>query len=176
MGIVSFALHRFPFAASAEYGPWGKVSSKLPTGWSGTALNVLLVMPALLMNVSIRPVDRDAIALQDDDQVGELFPTMRNEIRRTFQRDRDQRCDRLCEPDPRSAGQPAGFALNCAAVHAFCNVVNLDGSCFGRSTLTFAMFACAPARIGQLDVRLAPAFLDVLPVVETLNIGLNASP
>ena len=40
-----------------------------------------------------------------------------------------------------AAGHPAGLASNCAAVHAFCNVVRRDGSCLGRSTLTFAMFA-----------------------------------
>ena len=27
---------------------------------------------------------------------------------------------------------------------AFCNVVSLDGSCFGRSTLTLPMFAWVP--------------------------------
>ena len=43
-----------------------------------------------------------------------------------------------------SEGQPAGLASNCAFVHAFCNVVNRDGNCFGRSTLTNPMFACVP--------------------------------
>ena len=43
-----------------------------------------------------------------------------------------------------AAGQFAGFASNVAAVHAFCNVVKRDGSCFGRSTLTSAMFASLP--------------------------------
>ena len=48
---VFVSAHRFPFAASAEYLPSGNVSSKLPTGASGTVLNVLDVIPALLMNV-----------------------------------------------------------------------------------------------------------------------------
>ncbi len=51
VGNVSFCVHRFPSAVSAENLPSGKVSSKLETGWSGTALNVELVTPALLMNV-----------------------------------------------------------------------------------------------------------------------------
>jgi hypothetical protein len=51
VGIASLLLHRFPLAASAEYGFSGKVSSNVPTGTSGTVLNVLLVIPALLMNV-----------------------------------------------------------------------------------------------------------------------------
>ena len=40
-----FDVHRSPFAASAEYLPCGSVSSKVEKGWSGTALNVVLVMP-----------------------------------------------------------------------------------------------------------------------------------
>ena len=43
-----------------------------------------------------------------------------------------------------AAGQPAGFVLNCAAVHAFCSVVRREGSCLGRSTLTSLMFAWVP--------------------------------
>src|SRR6202034_823510 len=52
VGIVSFVLQRFPFAASAEYLPCGRFSSKLAIGTSGTFLNVLLViLVLLLMNV-----------------------------------------------------------------------------------------------------------------------------
>jgi hypothetical protein len=51
VGIASFDLHRLPFAASAENLPCGSVSSKVPTGTSGTVLNVLLVIPAFEMNV-----------------------------------------------------------------------------------------------------------------------------
>ncbi len=51
VGIASLLLQRLPFAASAENLPSGRVSSKVPTGTSGTVLNVLLVIPALLMNV-----------------------------------------------------------------------------------------------------------------------------
>ena len=47
----------------------------------------------------------------------------------------------LAEATTEAAGQPAGFVSNWAEVHAFCNVVNLEGSCFGRSTLTREMFA-----------------------------------
>jgi len=43
---------RLPFAARAEPGPCGSVSSKLVTGWSGTVRNVELVMPCFEMNVS----------------------------------------------------------------------------------------------------------------------------
>ena len=51
VGIDSLLVQRFPIAASAEYGPWGSISSKLETGWSGTVLNVLEVTPVLLMKV-----------------------------------------------------------------------------------------------------------------------------
>ena len=51
VGITSLLLQRFVFAVSAAYGPWGSVNSNVPTGTSGIVLNVLLVIPALLMNV-----------------------------------------------------------------------------------------------------------------------------
>jgi len=47
----------------------------------------------------------------------------------------------LAEATIDAAGQAAGLASKTAEVQAFCNVVNLDGSCFGRSTLTLEMFA-----------------------------------
>ena len=52
VGIFRALLQRFPFAANAEFLPCGSFSSKLPTGTSGNVRNVLLVIPALLMNVS----------------------------------------------------------------------------------------------------------------------------
>ena len=52
VGIASLLVHKFPFAASAESGPWGSFSSNVPIGTSGIVRNVLLVIPALLMNVS----------------------------------------------------------------------------------------------------------------------------
>src|SRR5665213_1464455 len=51
VGIASFDLQRVPLAARAEYLPSGSVNSKLPTGTSGTVLNVELVIPAFEMNV-----------------------------------------------------------------------------------------------------------------------------
>ena len=52
VGIFSLLVQRFPLAARAESGPWGSVSSNVPTGTSGTWRRVLLVIPFLLMNVS----------------------------------------------------------------------------------------------------------------------------
>lgn len=52
VGMFSLWVHRLPFAASAEFGPWGSVSSNVPTGSSGIAGKVELVIPFLLMNVS----------------------------------------------------------------------------------------------------------------------------
>ncbi len=53
VGIVSLlaSVQRLPFAARALYLPSGNVSVKLENGWSGTVLNVVLVIPDLLMNV-----------------------------------------------------------------------------------------------------------------------------
>src|ERR1700722_6570690 len=53
VGITSLGWQRLPLAASAEYLPWGRLSSKLPTGASGMVWNVLEVMFVFgLMNVS----------------------------------------------------------------------------------------------------------------------------
>ena len=52
VGIARLDVQRFPFAASAEYVPSGRYSSKSSKGTSGTVLNVVLVIPALLMNVA----------------------------------------------------------------------------------------------------------------------------
>src|SRR5271154_1620923 len=73
-------------------------------------------------------------------------------------------------------GHPAGFASNCAAVHAFCNVVSREGSCLGSSTLTIRMFAWLPnGSLGSVTfaVKLAPLALLVFPLVETVNFGVN---
>ena len=49
VGILSLVLQRLAVAAKAEYLPWGRVSSNVPTGTSGTALNVLEVTFVLLL-------------------------------------------------------------------------------------------------------------------------------
>ena len=79
----------------------------------------------------------------------------------------------LAVPINDGAGHPAGFELNCAAVHAFCNVVNREGSCFGRSTLTCLMFASWPQRargVGQLHVQARTGgFAGLAHCVEVVN-------
>src|SRR5580700_1619111 len=72
-----------------------------------------------------------------------------------------------------AAGHPAGFALNCASVHAFWRVVSLAGRIFGIVRSVFAMFVCPiPAEV-TFTVRLAPSALLVFPCVEAVNTGLN---
>ena len=65
---VRVLAQRFPFAASAEYGPSGRYSSKLWKGTSGTVLNVLLVIARFADERRGRHIDPDTIALQHDDQ------------------------------------------------------------------------------------------------------------
>src|SRR4029077_14891087 len=81
-------------------------------------------------------------------------------------------------PTRDASGHPAGLVLNCASVHAFCNVVKRAGSCLGSVTRTFAMFAspppvCGPPLEVTFTVRLAPLALLVLAAVEAANPGLN---
>src|SRR5664280_607971 len=70
------------------------------------------------------------------------------------------------------SGHPAGLALNCASVHAFCSVVSREGSDIGSCRLTLLMFA-SPGFWAILTVRLAPLALLVWPWVEAANDGLN---
>src|SRR6202167_3532688 len=144
VGIVSLLVHRSPFAASAEYFPSGKYSSNELTGTSGTVLNMLEVIPALLMNVvpvrsTLTPSpcnttisDGNASPPWETKYTGPSNPTGSSGVLA------------FAIPTIDAAGHPAAFASNCAAVQAFCSVVNRDGSCLGRSTLTKAMFASCP--------------------------------
>ena len=61
------------------------------------------------------------------------------------------------------------------ARHAFCSVVRREGSCLGSVTNTDLMFAW-PAGCVIVVTRLAPLAFDGLPLVEAVNVGLNASP
>ncbi len=70
------------------------------------------------------------------------------------------------------AGQPAGFALNCASVHAFCNVVNRAGNAVGIVRSTLWMFA-SPGFCATFTVRLAPLALLAFPTVLAVRVGLN---
>ena len=82
----------------------------------------------------------------------------------------------LAEATIDAAGQAAGLASKTAAVHAFCNVVNLDGNCLGRSTLTLEMFASSVgADDPDADPEL-PEVPDADPVVppEVLDCGPHA--
>ena len=82
----------------------------------------------------------------------------------------------LACPIREAVEQAAGLALNVLAGHAFCSVDRREGSCLGRSTLTFAMFVWVPCGVlGYVSFtdRLAPLRRVVLPEVETLKFGLN---
>jgi hypothetical protein len=50
--VVFESRQRSRFAARAEFGPWGRVSSKLSKGASGVALKVLLVIP---LRIKVEP-------------------------------------------------------------------------------------------------------------------------
>ena len=115
------------------------------TGWSGTVLNVELVIPALLMNVFpvstiVTPSPWSTIS-----RSGNASPPWLTKYAGPSRGTGRIGVIALAVPITDAAGHPAGLALNCAAVHAFCNVVNREGSCLGRSTLTCLMFASCPS-------------------------------
>src|SRR6202167_1926833 len=141
VGIVSLLVHRSPFAASAEYLPSGRYSSNVLTGTSGTVLNVLEVIPALLMNVV--PVRSTLTPSPCNTTIrdGNASPPWETKYTGPSNPIGNSGVVAFAIPTIDAAGHPAALASNCAAVHAFCNVVNRDGNCLGRSTLTDAMFA-----------------------------------
>ena len=144
-------------AASAEYLPSGRYSSNVLTGTSGTVLNVLLVIPALLMNVLPVKIHPDAIALQHHDQSS---GTLRRRARRNTpgpdSPTGSSGVEAFAIPTIDAAGHAAGFASNVCAGQAFCNVVNRDGQLLGQVDLDLSDVRVAaerPRRIGELHVK-----------------------
>lgn len=54
IGTVSAFAQRLPLAVSAECGPTGRLSTKLVTGTSGIAANVVLVTPFVIFVFPVR--------------------------------------------------------------------------------------------------------------------------
>src|ERR1700722_13684497 len=73
-----------------------------------------------------------------------------------------------------ASGQPAGFALNCASLQAFCRVVRRAGRTFGIVRFTLWMFA-SPGFCTIFTTSEAPSNLLVLLCVEIATPGLNGS-
>src|ERR1700728_1408643 len=146
VGIFSFArdLQRLPFAASAEYLPSGRYNSKVPTGTSGTVLNVLLVMPALLMNVVPVRSTLTPSPCSTTTSDGNASPPWETKYTGPVNGTGSSGVVAFTTPTIEAAGQLAGFDVNFAAVHACCSVVRREGNCFGRSTFACATFASLP--------------------------------
>ncbi len=169
-------MQRFPFAASAEYGPSGRYSSKLETGTSGMFVNVELVIPALEMNVSPTRFTRTPYPWSTATRFGNASPPCETKYTGPDSLTGRIGVTACTAPITDAAGHDAGFASNVASGHAFCSVVNREGSCLGSSTLTCAMFDCGPEGNASFASRLAPSAFEVLPDVATLNFGPNDSP
>ena len=75
------------FAPNSLNGPWGTVTSIDSNGTSGTVSKVALVTPVLpLMKVWPCGFDRDPVAVQDRDGVGERRAAVADEVHGAFQR------------------------------------------------------------------------------------------
>ena len=73
---------------------------------------------------------------------GNAAHTVRDEVGGPAERMREQRRARPSRsPRPRRWDTPRGRLRTRAPAQAFCSVVSREGSCLGRSTLTFPMFA-----------------------------------
>ena len=105
-------------------------------------LNVELVMPALLMKVEATRSTRTPSPCSTTSKAGNASPPWETKYTGPLSGTGNTGESTLTMPITDAAGQFDGFASNVAATHAFCSVVNREGSCLGRSTLTLAMFDC----------------------------------
>ena len=176
VGIASLVAEVAVRCQGAICGPWGSVSSKELKGTSGTDVNVDEVIPALLMNVFPTRSIRYVFALQHHDQLRERFVAVADEVRRASQRDYSTAAYGTAIPTTEASGQPAGFASNCAAVQAFCSVVNRDGNSlrefdFDPRDVRFLRIARLRPLVGgtSFTCRLAPLALLVFPGVDAAN-------
>src|SRR4029077_7051841 len=118
-----------PLAASAESLPSGRYSSKELIGTSGTRLNVLLVIPTLEMNVEPVRSTRTPSPWRITTSEGNASPPWETKYTGPVSPIGNTGVDALAIPTTDAAGQFAGLDSNTAAVHAFCSVVSLEGSC-----------------------------------------------
>ena len=86
-------------------------------------------------------VDLDAVAFEQEVEVGERRAAVRDEDRGARERDGEQRRVALPVPTREPVGQPPGLASKVAAVHACLNVVWRAGSCLGSEVTIFWMLA-----------------------------------
>ena len=89
-------------------------------------------------------LDRDALALEDQHEVGKRYFAVggRGRADRSSGASRIGVSARSRRRRANPAGQPAGSAANCASVHAFLQRrVAFEGAASGRATSTLAMFA-----------------------------------
>src|SRR3977135_2963339 len=100
-------------------------------------LNVELVIPALLMNVAAVKSTRTPSPCNTITRSGKAAPPWETKYTGPVRMVGSVGVTAFTTPMTDAAGHAPGFASNVAAGQAFCNVVNRDGSCLGRSTLTF---------------------------------------
>src|SRR5665811_2061051 len=108
---------------------------------SGTVRNVLLVIPVLLMNVSACSCTVVPYPERTITSSGNFAPPWLTKYAGPVNGTGSSGVVAFAVPTRDSVEQPAGFCANVLSGQAFCNVLNRDGNCFGRSTLTLAIFA-----------------------------------
>ncbi len=79
-------------------------------------------------------------------------------------------------PTRDAAGHAAGFALNTLSRHAFCNVVNREGSCLGRLTFTERMFAYPATAAHEQVTPSAPSSAPGAPIHPSPDLAAPLAP
>ena len=101
---------------------------------------------------------------------------MADEVGGAFERDGQDRCDRLRVPDDRCRGAACGVGVELGGGAGFLQRRETRGELLWEVDLDFADVGLrAERRRGSVSfaVRLAPSALLVLPWVETVKLGLN---
>ena len=133
-----------PFAARTEWGPSGRLVSKLAIGASGTVSKREYVTPFLmsvLPSRSIRMSEPRSFACSRNTTSGNAAPPWETRIAGPVSGTFRIGVTAFAVPMNDPGGQPAGFAANCASVHACWSVVRRAGRILGSVRSTLWMFA-----------------------------------
>ena len=171
--MIRACAQRFPLAASAEFGPVGRSSTKLETGTSGIDVNDEVVMPPLMFVLPCR-ITRTPSPSSSRSRSGNAAPPCETRYAGPLRLPGRTGVVAVAVPTLEPTGQANGLAAYVASAHAFCIVVKREGSCRGSWVTTEWMFASWAPWL-RLTLRLAPLSFDVLELDDTVNLGLNGS-
>jgi hypothetical protein len=130
VGMVSGRRQRLPTAASAEFGPSGRVKSKEAIGASGRVLKREYVIPRLIsvlpLSLIVTPSPCSTIS-----RLGKSSPPCETRYAGPASGWARSGVVAVAMPTSEAGGQVAGSVSNCVAGQARCRVLSREGSAVG---------------------------------------------